>query len=401
MKLRINFWVGIYFILGLFYIPPAIISLWPKLDTVNSILNYTSEILSLIMICIFFIKKSKINVWQITIVLTLGWLLLCDLFCNDFSAFRSLLLNSLHLLGYIIIISMTYSKGRESAYLSGTSAYCAMICILNIVTQLCFQDGIYYVWDKSWQPFFLCGNANSFVFFYIFSIGILVQNDIQKKGRIRLLTIIMNGITLASNIIGGTTTGTVILLLYFIFLLIQNNTFINFVTHYYKQLLLIASIIAVWFFVLDGWSSKGIIKLVQNLFNEDISYYQRGAIWLSAVSNIAGSPLVGYGTGTANLNADLDGILRSAHNSFLQVALYGGLIALTLYVSIIYISVRKIKNIHNNRVYFAFLTIVLYLIAFMFEQNPLYIGYISSLLILYNDTRVIKTRKKKEGKCLR
>ena len=104
-----------------------------------------------------------------------------------------------------------------------------------------------------------------------------------------------------------------------------------------------------------------------------MNFTSRGILWVGAVNLIINSPWFGYGTFDSKLVSDLFGTMKSAHNTYLQLLLLGGGPALVCFLVTIF---QMYKNtILKYKTNFFIITVVsLYLIVFIFEQNPFYVG---------------------------
>jgi O-antigen ligase len=140
--------------------------------------------------------------------------------------------------------------------------------------------------------------------------------------------------------------------------------------------------LATWLIVFDGWKSKWLLDLLDQYLNENISFVERGTIWKNAVQNIVVAPIFGYGTGAVQISQDMEGISRSAHNNYLQLTIFGGVPALILYFILIFNSLKIRVDKHKQKYFYdAMVVIAFFLLAYMFEQNPFYVGFYVMLMI--------------------
>ena len=157
----------------------------------------------------------------------------------------------------------------------------------------------------------------------------------------------------------------------------------------YKIFLVVLLPFAIWIIAFDGWNNKYILDIINKISSDGIdSFKERGFIWNNSIALIKKSPLIGWGTKTLRLVVDTHNIERSAHNTFLQLALFGGIPALIGFIIVIHNMYKNFKISKNVELYFLISFFSLYLIVFLVEQNPFYIGFYALIAfsnILYKE----------------
>lgn len=389
---RKHFTIIKYFFISFIFFPPLIIKVWPALDTLNEILKIAPIIIVVLLFCKIIIKRNiKISSFELLLIAFLVLINIQNIFVNvDFSPVIS---QSLPILSYILIMKLSTKSFHE--YLIGTKVYCVLVTTGNLISQLMLPYGIYYNPVESWQPYYLCANANSFFLFYIFSFGVFLIEDYYRTRHVTWGSIIYVLSLIWSMFIGGTTNGLVILLGCFVVCLLSIGNGIKKILKHWKFLLSVFLIFALWLIGFKGWQSDLFQGFVYNYFHEDSSFVERGVIWSNAISEITKHPFIGHGTLDANLSSGFGNQKRSSHNNFLQIALFGGVPSLIIYLVLVIYSFTKLRKSSDKSSYIAGCMTAAYLIAYFFEQNPFYIGLYAMLMMM----NILNTDLFKDEEC--
>lgn len=388
MKIRktinIKMQLGImkYIILSFIFMPPMIISVWPKTLMLSTAIEYIAIIESVIIIIIELSKARKSNVW-ISILFFMLWMLICNFINWSLEGLIHYFKIFIPLVGYVTLIHRCFRRNEENAFLTGSSIYYVIICILNLISQLIFTEGIYHDYSVSWQGYYICGNGNSFIFFYLISAAVLIFNSIYKRKKISLFVVTFEIMLVYSMTLADSSTGLVVCLLLFIFTNTLTKWAVKLLKTYYKFLLLIVVPFIIWFLGFDGWNNQWIKEIIYKYIGESASFIARGTIWNNAINNFLKNPIWGYGTENVLVSVDANGIARSAHNTYLQILLYGGILAFILFINVLIKGLRCLRDKNIFGTQYFILIIFLYLIVFLFEQNPFYMGFYAIIMIAY------------------
>jgi hypothetical protein len=125
-----------------------------------------------------------------------------------------------------------------------------------------------------------------------------------------------------------------------------------------------------------AWKIEFIQKLIFNLTGESTSFIARGEIWSYYYSVLLNSPLIGFGYIRSGI---------SAHNTFLQLTYYGGLVSISLLLVPIIDAFIRYKN--DSEFEFVKITLIIsFILLFFFEQNPFYPGLY--FLLFYDHSKL-------------
>lgn len=376
-----------YFIFAFLLLPPKIIAVIPSMNIMSNCITACSVLMAFVLFCQEIIKsKKKTSMSMFIFIILIVWLEVVNLLHNSIG--RNFLFEIIPAVGMALLIDKVFRNSKEQIFLEAFGIYGTLIVILNLVSELlCGSDGIYHNWETSWQSIYLCGNANSYVFFYLVVLSITIACAMYSK-RWVVLSYIIHLSMIWSNVILGdsrSSTGLLIIVIALIFRLMSNHFIRNFLLKHYKYVVIGLCAVGVWFFVMNGWRSEWFLDFARTVLGENVSLIARGTIWNNAMARIKLSPWLGYGTNAVNISADLDGVLRSAHNNYFEISIMGGLPALALYILLIWSCIRKSSQ-KSECSYMIFMCLTLNLVAFFVEQNPFYIGFYFLLWLYKNVT---------------
>lgn len=381
IKLKIE-----YFVLTFLYMKPMIISIMPRFRTINSLLNLIQIGLTLSIVLFIALKKRIKNMtfWGPMFGL-IGWMTLSNWTIGKSGI--SFILEGLSLIAFLLIVENAFKQKQESVMFESMMFYFILITLLNLYSQLRYGiNGIYHDWENSWQAYYVCGNANSFVFFYLTGVGIsMAYSWTNRKGQIISYAyhlIVLYSLYYSYSIVNS-STGLVILSGLFICRIFFLDNVKKIIVKYYKPLLLIAFAGFTWLILMDGWKSKWLLDFLNRSLNENKSFIERGAIWHNAVENILSKPIFGYGSGAVRISSDTEGVLRSAHNNYLQLMIQGGIPELIFYFILIWKCVKRHNELHRKEDFDVSIVITFFLFSYLFEQNPFYIGFYLFLLLSF------------------
>jgi O-antigen ligase len=387
----------INFILAFIFFPPELLKVDYRFQSLYKYINYGSWFLSIyiLFICgIFYLcsdlylgKTKKVIGAKSLFLILFFFVLIFSTIINGDSA-KSILIVATKVLALDLLLYCLYCWKRHLYFLRDLYIYLFIMIACNLLSQVLIPNGIVEPNGVNWQPYFICSNANSFVYVYIFALAVGSILELKLYNKIRIDVYLLWGIEFVSMLMGGTSTGLVAVLLAGMYLLVIVRMPIKKLLKRFRVILTILICIFVYFIYFNN--ANMLSNSIKMFTGEDSSYSARIYIWQIAVEQIKLHPLLGYGTGTSNLAYDASGLARSGHNNYLQVLLQGGFIALSVYVLFVYRSLADIikekvivADISFLIVYFA----LIYMIVFFFEQNPIFIGFYSLLLL----SRVLET----------
>lgn len=388
MKISIrNLILKIGYILLIFLnMRPMIFSIWPKMDRINLFIDYFQIIVTLSIFLLFFVDRRLKNLafWG-PIIGVFG----CVIFSNWINGAigGTFILQSLSLISFLLVVQNAFRNEHEHIMFASMTFYFIVITLLNLYSQIHYGiEGVYHDWKNSWQAYYVCGNANSFVFFYLTGVGISMAYS-WKGRKEKLISYIYHLIVMCSLVYSYTlvnsSTGMVILGGLLVFRVLAIDRLKKIIVKYYKKIIVIVAVFAIWLILFGGWDSNWLLNMLNFTLGENESFIERGIIWQNAAENILKSPIWGHGSGAVRISSDMEGSLRSAHNNYLQLMIQGGITTFAFYVVLIWNCVKRNNKEFIKEEYDINIVIAFFLIAYLFEQNPFYVGFYLILIISY------------------
>ena len=263
------------------------------------------------------------------------------------------------------------------------------IIALNYISEILLPNGIIPSTERSWQRQHILANANSYIFFFVIAFFAAVCS-FQKQKRPSLFVCVLLIIEACSLLHFGqertSDTGLLILVVmafWYLCRTIMGSRNIG------SPLLTLMFLILLCIAFVDVMFRKEDSLFIHALLSAGINpdtLLRRAEIWQNALTAIQSNHFLGAGTGIDQFSIGDGGLSRTAHNTYLQVMYYGGIVGL---VSFLFPSLYVLLSNDGKKsrtLYVVGVTIVFLLIAFMVEQKPffepyLYLGIVGMRLI--------------------
>ncbi len=377
-----------YFLLSFLFIPPEMIDIIPRYSNLDKGITVISFLIGAVYI-MFSIKNNRRMIsgmrFLLALIILMGWLFFVNLIVGDSIGLVRNFVAMIRVTGYCSLILNSFQQNEDDYFICGSFFYCLIIMILNVSSQLYFgSKGIFY--DKyitGWQPIYVCGNANRFAFFFVFTFCLSLCYVIHGKKKILTIFPVI-ALIVYSSFASLSDMAKIVSILMLVCVVIYDSFIFSLVGKHRKLILLLAGCGAFWMIGLSGWMNKYIITLVEYITDKR-SFIIRGSLWHSTIEYTLKSPIVGYGTSAYRIAQNIHGEFQSAHNTYLQIMAFGGIPALALFI-IITVIPFKIHYLGTKVQYYISLCVFLYLLVYLFEQNPFYPGYYALLALLAGET---------------
>jgi O-antigen ligase len=334
-------------------------------------------------------SKTRWNLFYTSLFLCFGIMMISTIInTGNFYSLREAVAPALlKIFAFLLFINYGKEKGRLHNYISCMSNVFSIFIIINIVGQIVFPNGFYQTlaaeggYWQDWASIYFLGNDNTFCIQYLFYLAIIVLNSVLKNNHVNIWGIVMILLCDLSVVIAWTASGIVGCLVLTIALFIyRSKTLSTFVLKHYKTWLFA---IVVFFVVVVCLQATDWVSFITGALHKDITLSGRTIIWAQYMPVIAENPLLGYGTSNSAM-ITFSGMQRSCHNQYLQIMLYGGVLALIAYVSMIWVSVKTIHRLKiNAATLIVFAAVLLQTFVLMIEQNVFNIRIYVLLYVLY------------------
>lgn len=368
---------------------PILTELYPQIYDLS---NIVGVFLMGLITLLYVLKKAfrNLKIPRTILLICLYWAYLGLTVAFNGGSVLSCLLRFIQVCGLFSFLSLLKTKEKVNKFIGVFYVYLALLVCLNVVTQIVIPTGIIQPSGTSWQPQYILKNANSFVFYYLFALILGTISSIMKKGKVSISVFCLSVIEIFSFYLcggNGSSTGLVIIVCsLFGLLCVEFGWFKTFRKLFYRYTYGILFVFITFLIYIILFPVHTIIfGVLQFITGESVSLLARVVIWQTAWTEILKAPLFGHGTAMVEfVYSVFEGELRSAHNNFLQIFYFGGIIAIVIYLAIIITSAKAVHRsyIHNIKfisLFFVFL--ILYLLIFMVEQQPLFMDFYYYLII--------------------
>lgn len=261
--------------------------------------------------------------------------------------YESLLFYISRSLGIVILYYYAHQR-NHLLFWKCASDYFSIIALANTLLTVIRPSGLFFDISENGADvaYFLLGNQNQVIPFYIIGISIaVIYYRLSGKKKWRGLFIYLQA--LLCDLICGSQTSLVMLFVFaLLFLMLPKN---KKMTKFRKRIAFIGIILVfAWYYALLVLNVQVLFEgVIENVLHKDVTLSTRVYIWLQAFILIKESPLLGYGASTRRLlefgNSSFD-----AHNIALQILLMGGVLLLIALIIIIVMAFRNWVNCKNN-----------------------------------------------------
>jgi len=376
----------INFILAFMFFPPDILRVDEHFEFLYKTINYSSWLLAIciVIFCgsLYLLGKRKNIIDAKSLLLLLFFFILIFSTILHGDSTRAILMFATKVIALDLLLYYFYCRRKHIYFLHDLYIYLFIMIACNLASQILIPNGIVEPSGVNWQPYFICANANNYVFIYIFTLAIGSIVELKAYSTIKIDVYLLWMIELYSMLMSDTSTGLIAVLLAGVYLFVIIKMPIKKLLKRIRIILIILIIIFCYFVYFNHGDE--VANYLKILTGEDVSFSARMYIWKTAVEGIKLHPLFGYGTAAANLAYDDSGLTRSAHDNYLEILIQGGFIGASMYVLFLYrslVDIVKQKSIISDLKFLIVYFIIIYLIVFFVEQNPTFIGFYFLLLL--------------------
>lgn len=247
----------------------------------------------------------------------------------------------------VFLIADICIKEYGKRFLYVLSVIACIIAFINAI--MLIIDPEYFGTEGTYRRYCFISNDNSLTPFLLPGMIIaLMAIELHNPNHKRLWNIIV--CALFSSSIYLTWTGTGVVLFTFIFAVFLLKR-IGIWKLFDIKNTIILSIVSVFLFT--QFQVQNYFSVLFGIVQKDITFSNRTVLWGLALEKIKDSIILGYGMTESDLMFSL-GSLRdfTAHNQYLQILLWGGIVLLFSYLCIIYVAYRpsNINKIDNSNI---------------------------------------------------
>lgn len=353
----------------------------PYLLNINIVNNISEILIGLLFIIVFIlsIAKKRFNFFIIISLILGTWSVLSSYFLAEgiFDIF-----NNIRIVTLILLTNLSIKRFPNST-LTSLSIIFTLLIIVNYVTFITFQDGLYLDKPRSNQirKAWILGIENQFALTVIPGITLALLRSwyvLKKISLISWITTIIGSLTV---LLSSSATAIVSLIFFLGFILVNLGRKNNF--SFFSFYLLSTVYTVLWFIVVRFNSIDNAREIIENLFEKDITLSGRTLIWNEVFDAIPNSFWYGFGNDSHVVVTVFSREFRT-HNILLQSLLDNGIIGFSLLILCIVLAGLKLQKFKQNKLSFFLLIGVFALliggIAESYRLNNLFI----LLIISYN-----------------
>lgn len=361
----------------------------------SSVLNsiwYIFQVFSILISLYFLIIKSKINKFDLIVILFYLVLLMTTLInkVNIYNYVKEVI--SFFSLYFVMKFGLEYNS---KLYIKNMSRILIVYTIINTITAIVLYPGA-MVMDNL-NPIFFMGGDNTAVRIYIFAICFEVLSKFIKNRKIVFPYISFINLVLFSYVrdLGGAKVCSIILFFCLIYFMFSKK-----ISQKIMKKIIILNIVL--FLLIVIFNKINIFQfLIVNILHRNLTLTDRTVIWKITIEKIIQKPLIGYGMiDGMSFQSMLPYIIGvNAHNTYLMILFNGGIILFLSFIYILIITSKKFdKEKHNKFIYILPLTLLTLMVRAQIEGwDIVWIFLNLQLIYSYDKIETLFEKKYVEG----
>ena len=278
-----------------------------------------------------------------------------------------------------------FARGLLTFFVKIFASYCLCLLAANLISQIVYPQGVVPSSWESWQPLYVLTNANSFVFYYLFFVAMAVAAYSKSKKRSITVIVSLLVMLMTFSMLGESTSAAGLLVVAFILVAYLTPLFDVLLRAMQRGIAVFTVIVVLFVLIIIVGQSEWVMDFL-NLIGVDTStLVARTEIWNRALEVISHNQGFGAGTEVSQFSSGDGGLARSAHNTFLQILYYGGVLGLlAFFASMLPVFVEKNSTpLLDNRLLCSLrLFVVTFALMFLIEQKPFFAPYYYLLLLI-------------------
>lgn len=362
-------------------------------DTINWIDNIfigLKVITALIVICLFFLQHQRRVSFIIFLIIAYEGILLVStiLFGGDF---KDYFLGCAYLVIFSILTELMIEKDVE-CYIHTLSFILTAYSYINLLSFFLWPDGL-YVNDFMWPCYFL-GYRNVANSFLVPASGIIVLNSYIKNDRLTMSAVLGVFSGFLFNILTWSVTGIIAFSIFFLGLFFLEKTKLWGII---KLKYIIAGGLLVFYLLVIVRFQTLFSSFFVNVLHRNVTLTGRTELWDKLLILISQSFLLGKGVQGRESFVQMTGLrwANMAHNQFIQILVEGGMVALALFVTIMFIvGIQYDKKIKTNKYNVICLCISVFLIVFQAEVYTSFYLFFAVFIIAFHVDKIEISSKK-------
>jgi len=364
-----------YFIIALsfFKVPYLMINF----SIINEV-YFGLQIIFLFLFLIFNLKEKKMSKGLAFILI---FLLFNSIISFGKTNFSTIITNFVSVFGLCLVVNNSIKK-YFCNFLKGFKYALLLLLLLNLITMFLYPKGLYHnMGNNSSQNWFL-GYKNSFIL-YIYPLIVFSYFDTmlfknKKISKFDIVSFILSFITVLKANSSTSLVGLGVLLMFITTPRLFNNTRVfNSMNYLYSYIGL--------FFTIVVFKLQNIFSfLIEDILHKDLTFTGRIYIWDYALKNISSNLLFGHGDKNFSYILSSGTAVKSTHNQILQIIYNYGIISLSFFIFILFITMKNLKKEKNNNIS-KFLSLCIFIWFIMMITESYDLQYFLYLIVFANN----------------
>lgn len=341
MKFKINFKFVLLFISIMIFFKPLAINSLSELVIIDKIWDVL-RIITALIICVYTIKKRTITKACFTIIaLQIIFFISTIISGGDLKAFS---VQALSIIAFCLLLTNELKK--DSLLICKAGFYSlALLIFIHTIMLVINPEGIGYD-NVYYNKMYFLASKNGIIKFFMPAIifGLLMSN-IQGNKILKKVWIII-ALCISISIFSDSTTSIIGILVTLAFYFIYKLKVLKID---YQKIFITICIIMIICTIIEIFG--GFTPILNLFFSTDkmSNYVARISIWNSAVEKISNSVIIGNGMPFNGGHILLNGKYVYAHNGYLELLLYGGIIGFSVFLLILNNFLRIKNNYIDNK----------------------------------------------------
>lgn len=380
----------LYFVIILPFMFPEYFTLTERLHLVNYVLTYTS--IALMAFDIVRGGRKWIYIFPFVICFLEYAVLIFSTYHNHGLLGTTIKTSVKKILLWLVVAKALNDTDKRDSLLHATRDICLALFAVNFLTEIIYSNGIPSITVYGDSKYYFLGNVNTTIRKVYPGICCSVLIGLKRNKKITWGTAFF-ALGLIYQFLfryhGATTIVAVTLLTLWIAF---SERIAKHIRTVYPVILGVLVYVEITIVFLP--SKTDLILFISKLFGKTITFSGRTSIWDKALTQIANSPIFGYGIQESQKLNEMIGNRFSAHNYFLDLLFQRGMIGLVLYLILIIMPVFLLKRTKTISQYTYVLIGFSCTIFAMSLFEPLYISEAIIYPIILSMIIMLKKEKK-------
>lgn len=355
----------------------------------NSFTQLLSNLMVVIAVLFLLQVRYKPNFFIVLTGFYQLYLILITYINHTNAADIHLIISNCKLFFFLCVIDYMLKKKQKDT--TNIIFYILLIFVaLDFFSIIFFPNGLYNTslvwneWTTTYEAQWIFGNKNNRIYWYI----MLIMTSWERyavNGKSKFEPTVISAITILTMILVKSNTATIVAIIVgigiFISIYKKKDLLLNINTY-----ILVGICAAITLMILVG-SASFLRLIVEGIFNKNMTFSNRSAVWQQAILLIIQKPLFGWGITDSETATGLLGSLTfvNTHNQILNCLWQGGIFLFAIFLCIMLCTARNINLIINSKYKLVFQAIMVGLMVDMIFEVILGISATWVCLLLLNN----------------